>query len=167
MEIEIIMKQIPGYPKYCVTRDGRVFIELNKGLKELSQRETHGYRSVRIRENGGDWKWRKVHRLVAITFMPKPNDSDNLEVCHINGKRDDNRLENLKWDTRKGNIADRKQYDPNWRGNYIKRKLTAEDVEQIRNDINAGIPGNEIAKRWNISIFHVSNIKNGRAWKNA
>ena len=37
-----------------------------------------------------------IHRLVKSTFDPR-KDSEHLFVDHINGKRDDNRLENLRW----------------------------------------------------------------------
>lgn len=37
-----------------------------------------------------------IHRLVKSTFDPR-EDSKELFVDHINGKRDDNRLENLRW----------------------------------------------------------------------
>lgn len=42
-----------------------------------------------------------LHRLVAIAFIP--NSTSKEEVNHINGIRDDNRLENLEWCTKREN----------------------------------------------------------------
>lgn len=72
----------------------RVFKE-----KQLKPIETNkGYLRVKLCHKGKISKAR-VHRLVAETFIEKPN----LEVNHINGDKKDNRLENLEWVTGKEN----------------------------------------------------------------
>ena len=45
---------------------------------------------------------RYVHRLVAETWLDNPN--HYREVNHINGDKDDNRVENLEWTTRSQNL---------------------------------------------------------------
>lgn len=45
-----------------------------------------------------------VHRLVLDAFVgPCP---DGMEGCHNNGNPADNRVENLRWDTRSANVID-------------------------------------------------------------
>lgn len=49
-----------------------------------------------------------VHRLVLIAFVGAPE--QGMEACHNNGVRTDNKLENLRWDTRSANQMDRRKH---------------------------------------------------------
>lgn len=44
----------------------------------------------------------KIHRVVALTFIPNPENKS--DVNHINGNKEDNNLENLEWTTRQENM---------------------------------------------------------------
>jgi hypothetical protein len=105
-------RDVPGYEgSYQVSDQGRVkSVErtiAHQSFPEriMSQRlNKNGYPRVNLYESGKP-RTRQVHQLVMETFVgPRP---DGLEVCHGNGNPADNRLENLRYDTRSANARDR------------------------------------------------------------
>jgi hypothetical protein len=90
------MKEHPTHKGYFVTEDGRVFSNKKGTLKELipgSHKQT-GYKNIRIRI-GNKLVSQGVHRLVAETYIPNPN---NLPLInHKNENRSDNSVNNLEW----------------------------------------------------------------------
>lgn len=99
-------KEIPGYDgKYEVSTYGNVrCVNYRKSGKSQNMKlslSRHNYYMVTLRQHGKNVN-RSVHRLVAITWIPNPN---NLpEIDHINSNPSDNRLENLKWCTKEENL---------------------------------------------------------------
>ena len=85
---------------YDVTRDGRVFSKrTGKELKGCVDRA--GYKKVSPRINGIKYQL-KVHRLVALKYLPNPNNFP--QVNHKDGNKLNNNVENLEWCTAKHNI---------------------------------------------------------------
>jgi hypothetical protein len=64
---------------------------------------SNGYRKIGIALDGRRVQ-RRLHRLVAAAFVD--GHQPELDACHINGDKADNRAENLKWGTRSENIRD-------------------------------------------------------------
>ena len=62
----------------------------------------NGYRRVQVSKEGKT-KYFFVHVLVALAFIPNPENKP--EIDHINTDRVDNRMENLRWSTRKENAS--------------------------------------------------------------
>ena len=69
--------------------------------KILKQRDNFGYRRVCLYDSPGAKTFVLVHRLVACAFLG--DFSVKKEVNHINGVKDDNRVENLEWCTHSEN----------------------------------------------------------------
>lgn len=92
---------VPGFPGYKVSDLGRVWGKSGVILKQ--QTLPTGYKFVTLY---GDVKRQTtVHRLVLESFVgPCP---DGMEGCHNDGSKDNNRLDNLRWDTLSNNQLDR------------------------------------------------------------
>lgn len=102
-EIEIFEDMpINGYTKilYKISTFGRVINKITG--KELSPYPRSGYPTVCLAVSPGVCKHFRVHRLVAITFLPNP-----LNLPQVNHKDQDKfnpHLSNLEWCTAKYNI---------------------------------------------------------------
>ena len=100
-----IWKLVQGHPDYEISSFGR--IKSKKFKKHVILKQSYNldrYKQVRIYTNKKGYTVR-IHRLVAENFIDNPN---NLPcVDHINKKKDDNRIENLRWVSKSDNCVNR------------------------------------------------------------
>jgi hypothetical protein len=101
------MKTIKQFPCYSIDEAGTVIRnDLNgKNIaiwnQSIKKKET-GYKYATLRGDFYTWKAIAVHRLVALTYIPNPN---NLpEVNHKDMNRGNNHYLNLEWTTHKANV---------------------------------------------------------------
>ena len=113
MEEEIIWKTIPISIKYEASTLGQIRrIKTGRILK--SHKDGNGYLSVGIKGTNGENITRRVHRLVAITFIDNPDNKPTIN--HINYFPSNNNVSNLEWATHKEQVEHSR-----------KRKLTTEE----------------------------------------
>ena len=112
-----------------------------------------------------------IHRLVALTFIE--NKENKPEVNHKDGKKLNNYVSNLEWNTTQENLEHKRI---NNLGKTLKAKLSAtginnsqakldeEDVIFIRTNCITKNDIKKFSKELDISISTIYDIKNRRSW---
>lgn len=118
-----------------------------------------GYRKVGLSRDGKT-EPRYVHAVVLETFIgPRPQWFD---ACHGNGDRSDNRLANLRWDTRSNNHADKASHGTDACGErHPCARLSKADVIAIR---AASGSCREVGQRFGVGAMQVHRIKARKSW---
>ena len=130
------IKPIKDFPGYLVDNKGNVYSQKSGQLIKLSviTNKTTGYQAVGFWHNNKRYV-KSVHRLVALAFIPNPK--NKCDVNHKNGIKTDNRVENLEWITRSGNIQHAFNVlhrKATWAGKTGKECPRSKPVFQIKNN---------------------------------
>lgn len=111
-----MFKTIPGHERYEASDDGTIRMRgyqitfHNGDTKDIPPADLHqtlgnGYYHVWI-----DGVQETVHRLVAMTFIPNPN---NLPfVVHKDGNKQNNNVKNLEWNIVRNSAKSKRRGDP-------------------------------------------------------
>lgn len=100
MTREVITRDINGYEGlYSIDIFGNV-INLKSNREVKQQKNKFGYMNVSLYKDK-EQKQYKVHRLIAETFIPNPQNKE--QVNHIDGIKTHNVVWNLEWVTSKEN----------------------------------------------------------------
>lgn len=113
-------KDIKGYEGlYKISNMGNV-LSIKKNII-LKTKKRRGYVAINLYKNK-KLKTFNVHRLVAMAFIPNPQ---NLEqVNHLDCNKDNNKVDNLAWCTANENIA--YKYSDKARKEYFFKSLESE-----------------------------------------
>ncbi len=108
-------------------------------------------------------KYISIHRLVAIHFIPNPN---NLpQVLHKDDNAKNPKWDNLEWGTQSKNIQDAADRGRGFRGAMNgNSKLKNEDIPKIRQLISEGVPSRKIAKMFGVTKTPILWIRNNKSW---
>lgn len=165
-----IWKTIKNFSRYEISSLGNIrsINYKNSGrVKNLKPTISEGYYKTMLLDDDGNYKTRRIHKLVAITFINEIN--DKTMVNHKDGNKLNNKVENLEFCNNSENIKhahDNKLIKPKTGKTNGNSKLTEEDVIEIRNYV-ANSPTRyygrkELAKNYNISEAHLKDIISGR-----
>lgn len=94
-------KTIRGYSNYSVSDLGDVKNNRNGHILK-PWASTGNYLYVRLIDDNGKEKSKRLHRLVAEAFVTNP--SDKPQVNHIDGNKHNNCADNLEWCTKSENM---------------------------------------------------------------
>lgn len=169
MDVKEIWKKIKKLP-YEISNYGKIrraesynSTYVGKVLKQSLDRD--GYLKVILYKNG-KMKTIKIHRLVAEAFLgPCP---DGKEVNHIDGNKENPHVDNLEYVTKSENSkhAFKLGLQDNKGEKHPSNKLKEKDVLKIRRIYKTGnYYQRELAKNFNCSQAHISEIINNKRWK--
>lgn len=165
-------KQIPGFKGYSVSDQGRVRTDWVRPCNNTKNRRSagdmisqstnkDGYRQAKL-SRGGCQVGCRVHRLVLFAFVGTP--PEGHECDHINRVRDDNRLENLRWVTPKGNSANRDKSNVARGERNGGSKLTEVEARRVFLLREEGMTLVGIGRELGVSHVMVSYILRGKNW---
>lgn len=144
---------------YQISNKGRIkSFKTNKIGKILKPKKDgkDKYLMICLCKNGNK-KYYLIHRLVAETFIPNPE--NKLQVNHIDGNKKNNKVDNLEWVTCSENINHAYENDLNSKqvGVYVVDAFTGKIIKHFKSITSASNFTNISSE----SIRDIMNDKNG------
>ena len=158
------------YPDlFSVSRYGEIYSKRTRRILKQATSKT-GYKEISSRVGGREGKCilLRVHREVALAFVPNPKNKPY--VNHINGDKTDNNASNLEWVTASENTrhaCDTGLLVPLSGENHACSKLTESDVRFIKEHYTPNsrtMGARALAKRFGVSHCNINRIIHGKAW---
>jgi 5-methylcytosine-specific restriction endonuclease McrA len=170
----VTYKEHPDYPGYYAGSDGEIYSSYKgkiicrdkTSLRKLSAGVCgSGYLQVNIKDKNGKRLMRMNHKIVAECFLKNGFDR-TLTVSHKNGRKQDNRPENLVMETLSENHKRKYSHGTHDRGYKNSRALINKNqLKQIRRLLNKGEKHKMIAQRFNVNRIFITKINTGDRYR--
>lgn len=122
-----------------------------------------GYLSVDLSVNGKSKRVR-IHKMVLEAFVGKC--PPGMECCHGDSNRANNKLSNLRWDTKKSNAEDREKAGNTAKGSTHGQSVIDEAIaKKVKIMLADGKKPSYIAEELGIKRHIVANIKQNHSWR--
>lgn len=173
------MQDIKSYEGlYAITKDGRVWshgkgISTNQfGLFLAQADDSRGYKIVNLTDKQGNQKVRKVHQLVALTYVPISEDllayiksGGKVVVNHKDGNKHNNVFSNLEWVTHSENLKHayasglrKSNAEAMSRDNNHKSRTNTEELKTLLQRVFDGEKSGDVAKEYGYVRSSVSRL---------
>jgi hypothetical protein len=154
--------------RYAITSQGRVIRYTTKPEEGIFIKPFYisaGYPGVFIMANGKRMN-ALIHRLVAMTFLPKPK-RDQTFVIHKDRNPKNNNYTNLQWANKEEHIAHAMK-SKKWKDSYKQArnyKLTEDRVRELKKIMAIGkTPVSKLAKKFGVTEMQLYRIRSGENW---
>lgn len=159
---EELIEEWREYHDYKVSNYGKVINKNGKGL--TTKVSGDGYVHTSITDYGGK-RIHGMHRVVATVFLPNPN---NLpEVNHVDGKKENNKVDNLEWITKEGNQKHEAKFLRKRGGeNNYQSILTEKEILTIYDLCkNSTMKYKDMAKLYGVIPQEITRMANATCWR--
>ena len=152
-----------GASNYWVSVDGQIVSTMKRKPILMHPISSGKYLAITYWDDCGGRHREYVHRLVLKTWDRLPG--QNEEAAHLNGRRHDNRLANLRWVSPAENSYHKVLHGTLCVGESNPMSvLTDSAVVQMRQQRESGLPYHRIAKLHNISTMTAYRAVTGQSW---
>lgn len=149
---------VRSLPRIVRCSNGTVRTCLGRQMQGIAER---GYVAIRLCDGESKTpKAMRVHRLVAMAFIPNPDSKP--QVNHIDSNRVNNRVSNLEWVTSRENILHAERVG---RRKHLT-KLSADNVMEVRRRWQEGATVRGLAREFGVHLRTMRKIVHGYTRRN-
>lgn len=159
------MIQSKDIGEYIIYSNGDVYSKYFKKMMFQKPTNNKWYKRFPLRDKSR--KMVTLHRVIAENFIPNPNNYP--EVNHKDGNKRNNHVDNLEWCTPKQNREHARRtgllINQVMGSKHKDSKLTPIQAQVVKEALELGYVGYQIARYFKMNRSSIYRIKNGEHWK--